>query len=225
MKSEERVSPPDAIRTLFSIELSEHKGFKDLVYPLIRSKGVLVVHKEHMGGASNKHHLLISSKSLNKLYNAVLLQGFFADSKRVRAIFSDGAKRFEAAEVLATILLDRQSILGVAIQPELLSEFISKMKSDISLSEERLPNPFYELPQLSINGVTSVMQALLAQSAVLTSGDAMMTHYFNGELKKAYRAACKLDTDHPVLIKYQTLIHQRYQDAKQFDNLLDDLLN
>ncbi len=224
MKSEDRFSPPDAIRKLFSIELSEHKGFKDLVYPLIRSKGFLVVHKEPMGGASDKHHLFIASKSLNKLYNAVLLQGFFADSKRVRAVFSDGAKRLEAAEVLATILLDRQSILGVGIQSASLSEFISKMKSNISLADERLPNPFHELPQLSINGATSVMQALLAQSAVLSSGDVMMTHYFSGELEKAYRAACKLVTDHPVLVKYQTLIHQQYQDAKQFDNLLDDLL-
>ena len=80
------------------------------------------------------------------------------------------------------------------------------MESDILLSETRLPNPFHELPQLSIGNVTSVMQALLAQSAVLTDGEIMMLYHLNGELQKAYGAAPSLQTEHPVLSKYQSLI-------------------
>lgn len=219
------LSPPEAIRKLFSVELSEHKSFKDLVYPLIRSKGFLVVHKEHMGAGSNKHHLRIAEDSLNKLHNAVLLQGFFTDSKRVKAIFTDRSKRMDAAEFLNISLAGRQSIVGIGIQSEALGQFIQALKSSISLSETRLPNPFYELPQLSIGNVTSVMQALLAQSAVLTDGETMMLYYLNGELEKAYEAASSLQTEHPVLSKYQSLIAQQYLEANEFDNLLDDLLN
>lgn len=219
------LSPPDAIRKLFSVELSEHKSFKDLVYPLVRSKGFLIVNKEQMGNGSEKNHLLIARESLNKFHNAVLLQGFFADSKRVKAIFTDSSKRMEAAEFLDVILAGRQSIIGVSIQSEALEQFIHIMKSSVSLSENRLPNPFYELPQLSIGNITSVMQALLAQSAVLSKGETMMLYYLNGALEKAYEAASSLQTEHPVLSKYQLLITQQYLEANEFDNLLDDLLN
>ncbi len=219
------LSAPEAIRKWFSVELSEHKSFKDLVYPLIRSKGFLVVHKEHMGAGSNKHHLRIAEESLIKLYNAVLLQGFFADSKRVKAIFTDSSKREEAAEFLNISLAGRQSIVGIGIQSEALGQFIKTMKSSISLSETRLPNPFHELPQLSIGNITSVMQALLAQSAVLADGDTMMLYYLNDELEKAYEAASLLQTEHPVLLKYQSLITQQYLEATEFDNFLGNLLN
>lgn len=219
------LSPPDAIRALFSIELSEHKSFKDLVYPLVRSKGFLIVNKEQMGVGSEKNHLLIARESLNKFHNAVLLQGFFADSKRVKAIFTDSGKRMEAAEFLNVTLAGRQSIIGVGIQSEALEQFINTMKSSVSLSENRLPNPFYELPQLSIGNITSVMQALLAQSAVLSDGETMMLYYLNGDLEKAYEAASSLQAEHPVLSKYQSLITQQYLEASEFDNLLDDLFN
>ncbi|WP_143870666.1 hypothetical protein [Catenovulum sediminis] len=219
------LSPPDAIRKLFSVELSEHKSFKDLVYPLVRSKGFLIVNKVQMGIGSEKNHLLIARKSLNKFHNAVLLQGFFADSKRVKAIFGDSGKRMEAAEFLNVMLAGRQSIIGVGIQSEALDQFISIMKSKVSLSKNRLPNPFYELPQLSIGNITSVMQTLLAQSAVLSDGETMMLYYLNGELEKAYEAASLLQTEHPVLSKYQSMITQQYIEANEFDNLLDDLFN
>lgn len=219
------LSPPDAIRKLFSVELSEHKSFKDLVYPLVRSKGFLIVNKEQMGIGSEKNHLLIARESLNKFHNAVLLQSFFADSKRVKAIFTDSGKRMEAAEFLNVILAGRQSIIGVSIQSEALEQFINIMKSSVSLSENRLPNPFYELPQLSIGNITSVMQALLAQSAVLSDGETMMLYYLNGDLEKAYEAASSLQTEHPVLSKYRSLIIQQYLEANEFDNLLDDLFN
>lgn len=224
MKSD-AISPPDAIRMLFSVELSEYKGFKDLVYPLIRNKGFLNVNKEHMGGASNKHHLLIARDSLNKFYNAVLLQGFFADSKRVRLIFSDKEKRLEAGEFLDIILSERQSILGVGLQSSKLVEFIQIIKSNISLAEYRLPNPFIELPQLSLNGLTSVMQVLLAQSAVLMHGETMMLHYLNGDIEKAYQAACLFEPTDKILTKYHVLICQQYKEAKEFEDLLDYLLN
>lgn|GEM_PF-2175116 len=225
MKSNDALSTPEAIRALFSIELSKHKGFKDLVYPLVRYKKFLKVHKVPIGESSSREQLLIDKCSLNKLYNAVLLQGFFADSKRVRDIFSNNVKRKEAADFLETVVCGRQSVIGISLQSEALIEFISNLKSDFSLSDDKMPNPFEQLPQLSLNGKTSLIQVLLVQSAVLSDGDTMMLNFLDGDLKKAYDAACKLESDDQTLIKYKAIIVQKYQEAKEFDKLLDDLLN
>lgn len=227
MKSNDHyISTPNAIKKLFNINLAEHKSFKDLVYPLVRSKGFLEVKREPMPQGSRKNNLLIASSSLTKLHNAVLLQGFFADSKRIKDIFSDSKKRLEAADFLETIVMGRQSILAVEIQTATLSGLIVKLKSEhIDLSTEKLPNPFHELPQLSLNGVTSVMQALLAQSALLTQGESMIMHFFNQNIEEAYSAACSLDNTTPTLAKTQALIKQKYREAIEFDDLLNNLLN
>ena len=220
------LSTPDAILTLFKIRLAEHKSFKDLVYPLVRSKGFVEVKKEPMPLGSTKHHLLIASSSLTKLYNAVLLQGFFADSKRIKDIFAHPKKRIEAADFLEAVVMGRQSILAVGIHSTALSELIVKLKSEhIDLSKDKLPNPFQELPQLSLNGVTSVMQALLAQSALLTQGESMVMHFFNQDIEKAYLAACSLGNTTPMLAQYQSHIKQKYLEAVEFDDLLTNLLN
>ncbi|MGF1749537.1 hypothetical protein [Vibrio cionasavignyae] len=224
MKSD-YLSPPDAIRSLFHVELSKHKSFKDHVYPLIRSKGFLDVHRESMGSASDKNHLLVSRKSLDKLHNAVILQGFFSDTKRVKAIFTDQAKRLEAAQLLESLLLHRQSILGVSVSHQQIEELLSVLRSDTSLEENKLPNPFEELPQLSLNGLTSVMQALLAQSATLNQSDTMIGLYLEGNLDKAYQAAITTNSSHPVVKKYQETICRQYEHAKEFDNFLEELLN
>ncbi|MGV3002729.1 hypothetical protein [Vibrio sp. E150_018] len=227
MKSDDSyISTPDAIWKLFNIKLAEHKSFKDLVYPLVRSKGFLEVKKEPMALGSTKHHLLIASSSLTKLHNAVLLQGFFADSKRIKDTFAHPKKRIEAAAFLETIIIGRQSILTVGIQTITLSELIVKLKSEhIDLNKEKLPNPFKELPQLYLNGVTSVMQALLAQSAQLTQGESMVMHFFNQDIEKAYLAACSLKSTTPALARYQSHIKQKYLEAVEFDDLLHNLLN
>jgi len=51
----------------------------------------------------------------------------------------------------------------------------------------------------------------------------MMAHYFNGELKQAYDKASEVVTDNALLLKYRDLIITEYQDAKEFDELLDFL--
>ncbi|WP_041941343.1 hypothetical protein [Aliivibrio fischeri] len=226
MKSNEYyISTPDAILKLFKINLSENKAFKDLVYPLVRSKNFLKIKREQMAINSNKSHILISNESLIKIYNAVLLQGFFADTKRIKDIFMSQAKRKESAEFLDLVVSGRQSILAIEIQSKELTSLIAKLRSkEFDLCNEKLPNPFKELPQLSLNGITSVMQTLLAQSALLTQDESMMIHFFNNDLEKAYASSSLLTSNHPTLFAYQTHIKQKYNEAIEFDNLLDNLL-
>ncbi len=227
MKSNEYyISTPDAILKLFKINLSENKSFKDLVYPLVRSKNFLKIKREQMAINSNKSHILISSDNLIKFHNAVLLQGFFADTKRIKDIFISQEKRKESAEFLELVVNGRQSILAIEVQSKELTTLITKLRSkEFDLCSEKLPNPFKELPQLSLNGITNVMQTLLAQSALLTQAESMMTHFFNNDLEKAYASSSLLTSNDPTLIAYQTHIKRQYNEAIEFDNLLDDLLN
>ncbi|MFT6908405.1 MAG: hypothetical protein ACJAS1_005105 [Oleiphilaceae bacterium] len=218
------LSPPEAIRRLFSIELSEHKEFKDLVYPLVRSKDFLRIKKELMSLGSKKHHLWIAPESFDKLYNAVLLQGFFADSKKIKDIFTKKESRIKAADFLEFIFNGRQLVLGIELQNQALTELILQLRSVTSLSDMRLKNPFRELPQLSLNGMTSVMQVLLAQSAVLSTDESMMIYYLNDELEKAYEISCQQQPKDAVLKKYHALIQKHYHDANEFDKLLDNLI-
>ena len=224
MKYNNWLSAPDAIRLFFSIELSEHKGFKDLVYPLVRSKGFLKVSREPMAIGSAKNNLLIAPESLNKFYNSVLLQGFFADSKKIKDIFTDKEKRIKATELLKFIFSGRHSVLGIGIQTPAITKLIQQLESDLPLTEIRLENPFTELPQLSLNGMTSVMQALLAQSAALSNDESMIIYFLNGELQKAYQASCLKQPQDAVLRKYHALIQKQYCDAHEFDNFLDNLI-
>lgn len=107
-------------------------------------------------------------------------------------------KRIEAANFLETVVMGRQSVLAVGIQTSALSELIVKLKSEhIDLSKAKLPNPFQESPQLSLNGVTSVMQDLLAQCTLLIQGESTVIHFFNQDIEKAYLAACSLGNTTP----------------------------
>jgi hypothetical protein len=218
------LSPPEAIRRLFSIELSKNKEFKDLVYPLVRSKDFLIIKKKSMSLGSKKHHFLIAPESFDKLYNAVLLQGFFADSKKIKDIFTKKESRIKAADFLEFIFNGRQLVLGIELQNQALTELILQLRSVTSLSDMRLKNPFRELPQLSLNGMTSVMQVLLAQSAVLSTDESMMIYYLNDELEKAYEISCQQQPKDAVLKKYHALIQKHYHDANEFDKLLDNLI-
>lgn len=220
------LSIPRAIKKLFFIELSQYKGFKDRVYPLVKNKNqdFIAARRKRMSSGS-RDELFISVDSLDKLHNAVILQGFFADTKRVKSLFSDKKKRAEATEFLSTIFAVHKSVYDEVLQAKELTRLIDIMHSETPLDSIRLPNPFIELPQLSINGLTTVMQALLAKSAVLSHGEVMMMHYINGDLAQAYEEACKTKSESAVVMKYRSLIMHRYQEAKDFDNLLDDLLN
>jgi len=231
VKSDGYISAPDAIWKLFKVRLSEHKAFKDLTYSFIRNRSEgksFLDSKEELqsnAGANLRNNHFIHKNSLTKLYNAIILQAFFIETKKVKAIFSNPKMRKRAVDLMAVILKDRQCILGITLQPSEVEVLLNVMNSDASLDTVRLPNPFSELPQLSLSGMTSVTQALIAQSASLSQGSSMMLHFFNGDLEEAYQASCLLNPTDPVLKKYCSLVQQQYHEATEFDNLLDDLLN
>ncbi|CAG9297560.1 hypothetical protein [Celerinatantimonas diazotrophica] len=231
--SDDYISTPDAIEKLFNIKLSEYKQFKDLIYSFVRHRSqkkqsFLEVKKESQASpsASNKSDLLIHRSSLIKLYNAVILQAFFLETKKVKLIFSSTEKRTQAADLIECILRNRQTILATKLQSNKVSQLIDLLRSENSLETNELPNPFEELPQLSLSQMTSLLQSLVAQSAVLShDGSNMLLHFFNDDLEEAYQASLNVNSQLPIIKKYQSFIQNRYREAKEFDDTLDGLLN
>ena len=214
-----RLSPADAIQRLFGIKLSDFPLFKDDVNSLIRKKGFFKIYKERV---VQREKVFIAMEELNKLHNAVLFQAFGLSPKRVVAIFSEKEHRQKEADLFSDLLFNRQSILGIGLLGANVDHFLSELKSDQDLSKVKLPNPFSELPQLVLSHETDVYRGLLVQSAVLNSGDSMMTSYMEGNLKKAYKQAIAITPDNEILVKYKDLIINEYKQAKEFDQTLEN---
>ncbi|BBB29880.1 hypothetical protein [Neptunomonas japonica] len=224
MNDERLLQIPEAIKKLFGIDLAHYKPFKDLVYPLVRSGFIQHKRKPIPYSVSDRNHIWIAEGELIKLHNAILIQGVFTDTKTVKSFFEEKAKRVEKAKTIRYLLQDRQSATGIGLISYELQEFFKILESDEDLTSKNLPNPFIELPQLSLSGVTSLMQALLAQSAVISDDDSMLLLYLDGQLEAAWGKAQHLESAHPILLKHKELINQEYLRATEFDQLLDDLI-
>ena len=77
-------------------------------------------------------------------------------------------------------------------------------------------------PAVAVGGV-NLLKALAAQTAALSLGDSMMAHYLSGDLRQAYLLACEVQTQCELLLQYRGLIIREYEEAKDFDDLLDSL--
>ena len=205
----------------FSLALCKSGSLKNTVKSLIRN-GVITAKREQIGyGFGGRSHQYIQQKELNKLHNAILIQGIFSDPKIVKSIFVDSEKRKELAGWARSMLQHRQSALSIGLISNVLESFLCDLESDLDLSVAKLANPFTELPQLALNGLSSTLKVLVAQSAVLSQGDSMMAHYFNGDLEAAKTCAESLSTEDPTVEHYRAMIIKAYKDAKDFDDLLD----
>lgn len=220
------LSLADAITLLFDMELSKQPQIKHALNSLVRNNVISNTKESLGGGLGSRSRIWIHPDQLNLIFNAVILQGLFSETKKITKILEDSGKcnfRHEMADFAQVILLGRQSIVGISLLPDEVRDFINMLGSDTSLIDKRLPNPFKKLPQLVLSENTSTIQAILAQSTVLSEGDTMMIHYLNGDLNNAWVAAQKLDTADSTLIKYKSLIEREYVDAQEFDELLDIL--
>lgn len=164
----------------------------------------------------------ISPNDKTQLWNAILLQGVFGEPKAVVAILTDPEKRNEYAEWARTLFLDRQSVVGLGLLRQELFGFLERL-SLADLRNERLPNPFADvLPQMGMGPHKgNLLKTLAAQTATLSMGDSMMTHYLNGDLEEAYKVASAVNTDNPLLLKYRNRIQTEFKEVQGFDDLLD----
>jgi|TARA_R110001592_G_scaffold332771_1_gene616330 hypothetical protein len=214
----------EAALKLFNIKLAQYPKFKDAINTLLKMKGFIQQEDKpkKYDGDDHRYPTLILNDHLVKLHNAVLLQAFFKP-REIKAIFERQQNRQDAADAIELIMINRQSILGVGLLAAEVVAFITMLRSDTDLSEEKLPNPFVELPQLSLNGVSNIMKELITQSAALSLGESMIVFYLNGDLEQAYSVASEMQSENVIVQKFKNKIITEYHQADEFDKTLDFL--
>ncbi len=215
-------SVSEAVQKLFNINLADYSGFRNSVNALLKIDGFINQEDKpkKYDGDDHRYPTKIFNDQLTKLHNAILLQAFFKP-RQIQAIFEHQKKRDEAAGAVELIMINRQSILGVGLLSAEILSLISILKSELDLAETKLPNPFIELPQLSLSGVSNIMKELITQSAALSTGESMIAHYLSGELELAYSFANEMHSDNPVVKNFRDKIIAEYQQADDFDKTLD----
>ncbi|WP_394234468.1 hypothetical protein [Pseudomonas anguilliseptica] len=216
----------DALKTLVNA-LSPSTKAKDEVYRYpSRTKPILIqldwVPLGH--GTDSRNRVLINPAHITLLWNAILLQGVFGEPKLVIELLSPKAKRQPLVDWAKQLFLERQSLAGLGLLRQELVVFLDRLPT-ADLCQEPLPNPFADtLPQMGLGHLHgNLLKALAAQTAALSLGDSMMAHYLGGDLQQAYEKACEVQTQNELLLQYRELIIREYEEAKDFDNLLDSL--
>lgn len=191
-----------------------------------KNKTVLIrLNRKPIGWADDsRERWLLHPDDATLLWNAILLQGLFGTPKFAVALISKPSERPAYVEWARQLFLDRQSVAGLGLLRQELITFLDRI-TEADLAKEKLPNPFADaLPQMGIGPHKgNLLKTLATQTAALSVCDSMMAHYLNGELEQAYRKACDVQTDNALLLMYRDLIINEYQEAKEFDDLLDFL--
>jgi len=208
-----------AIKNLFGIELKRHEGLRNKVNSLMRN-GLIIYRDDPNVQRSSRG---VPRDQLPTLHNAVILQSLLPDPKKVKKVFEDQAFRHDMAKLFGTLLLERRSLVDISLLKPEVTRLLEMLSGSESLRKVKLANPFETLPQLVLDGPVDLMQAILAQSTSLSSGDAMMAYYLNGDLEAAWESAQAIKTDDSRLLQYRDLIEREYTEAKEFDDLLDFL--
>lgn len=214
----------DSLKTLANALCPSFHGKHDVHRQIDRTKPVLVeldwAPLAYSTGSRNRVRMNPAHVTLFR--NAILLQGVFGEPKIVVEFLSSNRHREEYANWARELFLHRQSLAGLGLLRQELVSFLDLLPT-ADLSTTRLPNPFVDaLPQMGLGPHKgNLLKTLAAQTAALSVGDGMMIHYLNRDLEQAHACAAQLDTDNPLLQKYSALILREYQQAKDFDDLLD----
>lgn len=225
MASSPSYSFSDAIKLHFGIPLAKHEAMRSDVGYLLKAMAKAGVIKLNEGLLTHKKSWSIPASEMLAVRNAVLLQGIFPEPKVVIKLFNSVAERRSHAQWARELLLERQSVAGLALVHNDLIDFLLVLESQADLKTHELANPYPDaLPQIGLaNYGGNLLRALATQTAALSVGDNMMLHYLNGELEQAVTCANSLITNNALLLQYRSLIIREYEQAKEFDDLLDFL--
>ena len=215
----------EAIQLHFGIPLAKHEAMRSDVDYLLKAMAKAGVITLETKPVVHKKSWRVPAKEMLAVRNAVLIQGIFPEAKIVIKLFNSVAERHSHAQWARELLLERQSVAGLALLGSELLAFLALLDSDADLKTHELANPYPDaLPQIGLASYGgNLLRALAAQTAALTVGDSMMLHYLSGELEQAFTCANALTTDNALLLQYRSLIIREYEQAKEFDDLLDFL--
>ncbi len=209
---------PEAIRSLFKIDVAKESPLlKNKAMSLVRNR-LIKVEKE-LNVQRSKVRLAKGQETV--LFNALVLNAVFPDPKDVKAIFTNTKYRCSAVLILNSVLRGHDSLCGVALSSVAAIKLVECIDSDFDLYAARLPNPFKVLPQVALGENTNLLQALLAQAAMLDPVDSVLVTYLDGDFVRAQAMLADIsDLDGPMAV-ITDFIEASITEAGEFDELID----
>lgn len=217
-----------AIKVLFDISLSKYPKFKDKLTTL-EDNGSLIINKQASSGAvGSRGKRYYQSCHFNRLYNVVLISGFYSVPSIVLDMVSNYSRRKQKAEMLQELLLGLDRVGMISFEPEKLLLFFRALKDCVSLDDCRLPNPFIQLPQVTDNGLgkyPSVLELFTPEIAQASKVDKMIVFYLSGDLNSARNISETLSPEGGSALKIKQWIEHEYREAQEFSTLLKSFLD
>lgn len=175
---------------------------------------------------------LLKSQAVDCLFNALVLDAFFNDTKHVKEIFEKESTRTEAAKLCEEVLLKAQSVDSNSKLTSEAQLFLHQL-SDVKfvLRDTRLISPFVEqrLPQMDIAMLnTGLLYHLLrSQRLALSHKESLLLCLLEDDLAGAVSIADQLDAallaDEHLLAALVMRVRQDFQEAQSFNSLLNIL--
>jgi hypothetical protein len=211
-----RLTIPQALFKVFGLR---DENLRQIANTFVRNK---LVAADKVAGVQ-RDAVFIRENQLATLHNAILLHAIFGNVKTVKAIFEDAPLRRKHAELAATVFHRRNSLLGVALLDERALALVTALGGALDLRREKLPNPFATLPQVAAESRNGLVTALLAQAGAISAGDSILLAYLQGDLALARERVLATENFPEDLLDLRRCILGDYQEAVDFDDLLDSL--
>ncbi len=175
---------------------------------------------------------LLKSQAVDCMFNALVLDAFFNDTKYVKEIFDSAKKRTEAAELCEEILLKAQFVdEKTKLTSEAQRFLIQLSDAKFGLRETRLTSPFIEqrLPQMDIAMLnTGLLYHLLrSHRLALSHKESLLLCWLENDLVGAVNVADCIESalmaeDH-LLTALVMRVRKDFQEAVSFHALVSSL--
>lgn len=208
---------PQAIYRLFKVDVAKESSLlKNKAMSMVRNGLVGVERENNVQRAS----IYLAPGQDVVLFNALIINAVFPDPKVVKSIFEDHLERDKAVSVLKELFIGQESLCGVALSSQLSHKLISCLTKGNDLYKEQLPNPFKVLPQVAMSDNTNLLQALVAQAAILEPTDTVLTAYVQGDFELAYKRIQGYSHIPGPMAILADAIKAKLEEAQEFDDLL-----
>ncbi len=175
----------------------------------------------------------LTSTGVNCLFNALILDGFFNNPKKVKVIFEQSKERAGAYELCSEILFSAQGVKSVSALEKHSQKFLIALSDDdFNLHLERLPDPFRShLPQMDLASSNSglLYQLLRTQRLSLSQKEGLLLCLLEDDLEQAKKLSEEIDVtlieQDPALSVLVKRVQKEYQEAQSFNSLLNLLPN
>lgn len=178
-------------------------------------------------GTEGKESVALTSDGVSCLFNALVLDAFYNDTKKVKSIFEKWKERKAAYEECLEGLLSAQQVNQLNALEDKSRAFLQQLSDEtFDLRNQRLTNPFSKhLPQIALTNGGLLYELLRNSRLSLSLKDALLLASLENDLEKANCLSLEIDAkllaDDPMLSSLVERVQRDYQEALSFQSLLN----